>query len=95
MLAVAAIVVFFVWKILALVDDYLVDIPIARRLGTAMAAVLAFVAVVSPPAFAAGTNRYVDEEAKQITEWFTNSLKDVFSSSDLTPQPPPPASTVP
>lgn len=70
--------VILVWRFLAFVDDYIADIPLGRKLGSIAAGVLGALSIVSPPAFAAGTNRYITEASKPIVEWITNSIQDVL-----------------
>lgn len=95
MLAFAALVVLATWKLLAFIDEYIADFQLARRLGTAAAMALATIAVLSPPAFAAGTTRYIDGETRRITEWFVDSIRDAVNRPEAPPPPPSSTTTVP
>lgn len=69
--------VVLLWQMLSFVDSYL-DGKLATQVGRVAIVAIAAISWLSPGAFAAGTKRFVDAEAKALTEWFTESLSHIF-----------------
>lgn len=87
MLAFSVIIVITIWRVLAFVHDHIADIRVGRKIGTIAATALAAIAVVSPPTFAAGTTRYIDQEAQQMAAWLTESIRTVLQPDEASPPP--------
>ena len=71
--------VVILWKVLSFVDSYL-EGKLATQLGRVAIIAIGAISWLSPGAFAAGTKRFVDAEAKAVTEWFTESLSHIFEA---------------